>query len=208
MPEPLPIHNKFFPDVYRYAFLMTGSVATATEVLRSAVEGASRGASDEDAKPGYAKRWLFAKARELCRHPHLLRTTAPGTAGQSPTGSAQPAGSDGSDAAMDEDPTLSSVPSVPGETALPVMPAADDAANAPHRLAAFLALLPEKERSALVMFYLYRFNLAEMAEILDIKPGELGPLLNRARASLQQHKLEHTGLLVQPSDLPAEFAAE
>ena len=43
MPESPPIYSPFLPDVYRYAFLMTGSAATATEVLRSTVESASRG---------------------------------------------------------------------------------------------------------------------------------------------------------------------
>ncbi len=187
MPEPLPIHNKFLPDVYRYAFLMTGSVATATEVLRSAVEGASRGLSDEDRKPGYAKRWLFAKARELCRHPHLLRAVAPLAAAP----------------AAERTEAVDGAAAATGEAELPTVPGANDAANVPNRLAAFFALLPEKERSALILFYLFRFNLAEMAEILEIKVTELGLLLKEARASLQQHKVEYTSLLAQHSDLPA-----
>ena len=47
----------------------------------------------------------------------------------------------------------SSFPAPPAdETPLPTVPAVDDASNAPNRLAAFFALLPEKERSALICF--------------------------------------------------------
>lgn len=169
MPELSPIYTPFLPDVYRYAFLMTGSAATATEVLRSTVDLASRGFGDHDRRPGRGKNWLFAKARDLCRQPQLPRPAA--------------------------------IPVVPSSTAddqpLPAVPAADDAANAPNRLAAFFAILPEVERSAMVLFYLYLFNPAELAEVLEIKPADLGALLGDARALLQQHKVQWAALLVQ-----------
>jgi DNA-directed RNA polymerase specialized sigma24 family protein len=196
MPESPPNHSSFFPDVYRYAFLMTGSAATATEVLRSTVDSASRGLRDDDAKSGRAKRWLFAKAREFCRHPQLLRPIVP-TAVTSP-GSAAAVSAVASTGGTNG----TSHPLSPEETPLPTVPAVDDASNAPNRLAAYFALLPEQERSALILFYLYLFEPAELAEVLEIKAGELGHLLSEARTLLQQHKVECAGLLAQAFAAP------
>ena len=47
--------------------------------------------------------------------------------------------------------------------------------------------LPEDERGALILFYLFLFDPAELAELLEIKPAELGPLLLRGRTLLQRH---------------------
>ena len=46
--------------------------------------------------------------------------------------------------------------------------------------------LPEAERSALILFYLYLFNPAELAEVLDVKAAELATLLSQGRAQLQR----------------------
>lgn len=196
MPEPPPIHSQFLPDVYRYAFLMTGSTATASEVLRSTIESASRGLSDDDRKPRRAKRWIFAKAREFCRRPQLLRPVAPAfpIAASSPETAGTPLPTSTPDGIS---------PSAAVEAALlPTVPAADDAANAPNRLAALFALLPEQERSALILFYLYLFDPAELAEVLEIKASALGPLLKEARDLLQQHKVEYAHLLAQSVPTP------
>ena len=199
MPESPPIQSQFLPDVYRYAFLMTGSAATATEVLRSTVDSASRGLQDDDGKSGRAKRWLFARAREFCRHPQLLRPIAPTV--MTPATAAPKATDAVASTAGASEAALPPVPA-PEETLLPTVPAVDDASNAPKRLAAYFALLPEEERSALILFYLYLFDPAELAEVLEVKVGELGRLLNEARALLQQHKVECAGLLAQAGAVP------
>ena len=51
----------------------------------------------------------------------------------------------------------------------------------PAELAARFARVPEAERSALILFYLYLFDPAELAEVLEIPAAELAPLLSRGR---------------------------
>ena len=52
------------------------------------------------------------------------------------------------------------------------------------RLAKRFAVLPPAERGALILFYLYLFDPAELAEVLEISPDELAPTLIRGRALL------------------------
>ncbi len=55
---------------------------------------------------------------------------------------------------------------------------------APEGTAAAFAALPEPERAALALFYVGPFRRLELAETLGVRPDELGPLLQRARALL------------------------
>ena len=64
-PEAAPC-KEHLPDVYRFAFLMTGSVDAATEVLRRTVERAARWGIGDLRDPRRVKRWLFAEARLHC----------------------------------------------------------------------------------------------------------------------------------------------
>ncbi len=184
MPDPSPVYSQFLPDVYRYAFLVTGSAATATEVLRSTVESASRGLAADARKPGRSKCWLFATAREYCAHPQVLRSPD----AEAPSQTADPAEGTAGDLSEEAAP-------------LPTVPGMDDAANAPYRLAAFFAVLPERERSALILFYLFLFDPPELAEVLGIKPAELGPLLHGARSMLQQHRGQSANLFADAAAL-------
>ena len=68
----------------------------------------------------------------------------------------------------------------------PEAPATDVAADSPERLATQFARLPEAERSALILFYLYLFDPLELAEVLEIPLAKLGPLLTRGRELLGQ----------------------
>ncbi len=52
------------------------------------------------------------------------------------------------------------------------------------RLAERFAVLPLAERGALILFYLYLFDPAELAEVLEIPAAELAPTLTRGRALL------------------------
>ena len=64
-------------------------------------------------------------------------------------------------------------------------PASADPAEDPvRRLPALFGHLPEPERSALALFYLYVFLPDELAEVLEVKPPVLTELLNRGRALL------------------------
>ena len=72
---------------------------------------------------------------------------------------------------------LATDPSVPPETEA-------GNAGAPPPLAARFSSVPTAERSALVLFYLYLFDPAELAEVLEIPPAELAPLLTRGRTLL------------------------
>ncbi len=54
----------------------------------------------------------------------------------------------------------------------------------PRATGARFADLPEDERGALILFYLFLFDPAELAEVLEIPPAELAPLLLRGRALL------------------------
>ncbi len=52
------------------------------------------------------------------------------------------------------------------------------------RLARRFGTLPAAERGALILFYLYLFDPAELAEVLEIPAAELAPTLTRGRALL------------------------
>ena len=151
-PEPLT-YREYLPALYRFAYLMTGTVPTAAEVLRLTVEQAERGDLSDVRDPRRVKRWLFARARTLCARPLVLPEALPGAAPPD------------------------------GTPALPEL--ADDPGR---QLIALFAPLPEAERSALTLFYLYLFTPAELAEVLDVKAAELSTLLNRGRASLQRQR--------------------
>lgn len=142
-PETLT-YGEHLPALYRYAFLMTGSVPSAAEVLRLTVEQAERGDLSDVRDPRRVKRWLFARARNLCAKPLPLPD------------------------ALD----------LPG-----VRTASDDPTR---QLVAVFAALPESERSALILFYLYVFDAAGLAEVLDVKITDLAALLSRGRTSLQR----------------------
>ena len=151
-PEPLT-YREYLPALYRFAYLMTGTVPAAAEVLRLTVEQAERGDLSDVRDPRRVKRWLFARARTLCGRPLALPEALPGAAAP--------------------DGTLAS-PEV-----------TDDPGR---QLIALFAPLPEAERSALALFYLYLFTPAELAEVLDVKAAELSTLLNRGRALLQRQR--------------------
>lgn len=139
------------PDIYRFAFLMTGCTAKASQVLQASVERASRGLREiRDAKR--ARRWLFSQARADC-----------GT-------------------------VRGPVPKVPVSPDAAPEPAEPLDSPAPEIAGAFAAL-PEQERCALVLFYLYLFSPQELAEVLEIKPRALPELLIRGRAMLHQHDM-------------------
>ena len=66
------------------------------------------------------------------------------------------------------------------------MPTADAAGDSSLQLALLFGSLPEAERAALILFYLYLFTPNELAEIMEVKPDDLGTLLTRGRALLQK----------------------
>ena len=70
-PEKLT-YGEHLPALYRFAFLMTGSVPAAAETLRLTVEQAERGDLSDVRDPRRVKRWLFARARSLCGRPLAL----------------------------------------------------------------------------------------------------------------------------------------
>lgn len=55
-----------------------------------------------------------------------------------------------------------------------------------HHLPLLFARLPEPERCALALFYLYVFAPDELAEALDVKPAALAELLTRGRSLLSK----------------------
>ena len=65
---------------------------------------------------------------------------------------------------------------------------ADLADGSARALTALFAALPEAERSAAVLFYLYLFTPAELAEVLEVKAAELASLLARGRTELQRQR--------------------
>jgi DNA-directed RNA polymerase specialized sigma24 family protein len=86
------------------------------------------------------------------------------------------------------------VPRMPGahdapaaEADLPDFPASG-VSPAPEIAGAF-AGLPEPERCALALFYLYLFSPLELAEVLEIKPRALPEVLIRGRAMLRQQDM-------------------
>ncbi len=158
--------KEHLPDVYRFAFLMTGSGDAAAEVLRRTVERAARGGVDNLRDPRRAKRWLFAEARHHCGGP-----LSPGPLPPVPT-DANGHGSQVPDAA-------GRLP--PAGLTPPARGVADPSAGT---LAGAFHALPERERSALILFYLYLFDPADLAETLELSPDTLGPILVRARVLL------------------------
>ena len=152
--------KEHLPDVYRFAFLMTGNGDAAAEVLRRTVERAMRGGIGDLRDARRAKRWLFAEARAHCGDPL--------PAGPLPL---VPGGPDNGDGGL--------LPVPAQDHAAPV--SADSPAG---ELAAAFGALPERERSALILFYLYLFDPAELAETLELKPDTLGPVLAHGRALL------------------------
>ena len=175
-PDSLP-YGKYLPDVYRFAFLMTGHAGIAADVLRHTVGRATRGGLNDIRNPLHAKRWLFAEARTLCAHP-----PPPATArGDVP---AMPVPS-GTDAATPGEPVPNAP--VPSHTLSNVDVPAVAVGDPPRQLAILFADLPEIERSALILFYLFLFDPGELSELLEIAPAELGPLLLRGRTLLQRH---------------------
>lgn len=57
---------EYWPDAYRFAFLMTGSAAAAETAIQSVVPGASK-RLPQMRDPRQAKRWLFSNVLEVCR---------------------------------------------------------------------------------------------------------------------------------------------
>ncbi len=180
-------YGKYLPDVYRFAFLMTGNADTAADVLRHTVRQAARGCLHDIRDPLRAKRWLFAEARTLCAHPP---PTVP--RGDVPLGSV-PGSTDPGEPAASPAPLAA----VPAED----VPAATD--DPPRQLALLFAGLAEDERTALILFYLFLFDPAELAELLEIKPADLGPLLLRGRTELQRDGVRYENLFTA-ADASAE----
>jgi DNA-directed RNA polymerase specialized sigma24 family protein len=165
--QPLP-YAELMPEIYRFAFLMTGSADLAAEVLRVGVERAARTLRQiKDA--GRAKRWLFSQARLDCAAATTVRTDEPGTA----FGTEAPA--------------------------RPEAPVPATFNDHPRQLALVFAVLPEPERCALALFYLYILTAEELGEVMDLKPRDLGTLLNRGRALLQRNRILSSDLLANPA---------
>lgn len=55
----------------------------------------------------------------------------------------------------------------------------------PEQLALWISAAPEPQRSALALFYLDEFNLAELLALLEIKAGELSALVCSGRRQFQ-----------------------
>ena len=55
-------------------------------------------------------------------------------------------------------------------------------------LAGLFATLPEPERCAMSLFYLYLFEPSELCEVLEVKPRDLGPLLLRGRQLIERQR--------------------
>ena len=163
MPDPLP-YRDHLPAVYRFAFLMTGSAAAAAEVLQDTVEEAEREGLGDLRNPWQVRRWLFTHARAACRRPHTV-------AGPVPTSSEHEA------------------PFLPASDAGASVPTLDATGDSSEQLALLFGTLPEAERGAAILFYLYLFTPAELAEVLEIKPDDLGTLLSRSRTLLQRQKV-------------------
>ena len=95
-------------------------------------------------------------------------------------------------------PLSSAPPSCPPEGPVPAV-----FNDQPRQLALVFAVLPEPERCALALFYLYLFTPAELAEIMDLKLWDLGALMNRGRAILQRNRILCGDLLANPAAQPA-----
>ncbi len=142
---------------------MTGSTASAAEILRNTVEEAAREGLGDLRNPGQVRRWLFTHARSACRRPHTTAAPVP---------------TPGDEAAF--------LPAPDTSASVPTMEATSDSSQ---QLALLFGGLPEAERTATILFYLYLFTPAELAEVLEIKPDDLGTLLTRGRALLQRQKV-------------------
>lgn len=140
---------------------MTGSPAAAAEVLQHTVEEAEREGLGDLRNPWQVRRWIFAHARASCRRPHTV---------------AGPVSIPGDEASFLPAPDAS-------------VPTLDPAGDSSQQLALLFGGLPEAERGAAVLFYLYLFTPAELAEVLEIKLDDLGTLLSRSRALLQRQKV-------------------
>jgi len=55
----------------------------------------------------------------------------------------------------------------------------------PDQLAVWISAAPEPQRSALALFYLDEFSLAEILAVLEIKAGEFSDLISSARRQFQ-----------------------
>ncbi len=152
-------YRDHLPAVYRFAFLMTGNAAAAAVVLQNTVEEAEREGLSDLRNPRQVRRWIFTHARASCRRPHTV-------AGPVPT--------PGDEASF-----------LPGAS----VPTLDAASDSSQQLALLFGTLPEAERGAAILFYLYLFTPAELAEVLEIKPDDLGTLLTRGRTLLQRQKV-------------------
>ncbi len=141
---------------------MTGSPAAAAEVLQHTVEEAEREGLGDLRNPWQVRRWIFTHARASCRRPHTVAGPVP-----------PPPGGEAS--------------FLPAPDAS--VPALDPAGDSSQQLALLFGSLPEAERGAAILFYLYLFTPAELAEVLEIKPDDLGTLLSRGRALLQRQKV-------------------
>jgi DNA-directed RNA polymerase specialized sigma24 family protein len=135
---------EYWPEVYRFAFLMTGNAVAARKAAARAIEQAA-GRIGQIRDQRQARCWLFAQARDCC-------------SGQPPSAMVTPSAGE----AAPDDPSL--------------------------QTAKLFALLPEQERCALALFYLYLFEPEEIADLMEIKPAALGPLLRRAREMLLRHR--------------------
>lgn len=160
-------YGDHLPAVYRFAFLMTGNAAAAAEVLQHTVEEAELEGLGDLRNPQQVRRWIFTHARAFCRRPHTVAGPAPASASTT--------------AADDEAPFLAA-----SDASVPTVDAASDSSQ---QLALLFGALPEVERGAAILFYLYIFTPAELAEVLEIKPDDLGTLLTRSRALLQRQRL-------------------
>jgi DNA-directed RNA polymerase specialized sigma24 family protein len=166
--ETLP-YAELMPDIYRFAFLMTGSADVAAEVLRIGVERSARTLRKiRDA--GRARRWLFSQARLDCSAATLH--------GSEPC-------------PFTDDPAH-----CPPEARVPA-----NFNDHPRQLALVFAVLPEPERCALSLFYLYVLTPCELAEVMELKPRDLGVLLARGRALLQRNRILSSDLLANPAPL-------
>jgi DNA-directed RNA polymerase specialized sigma24 family protein len=78
----------------------------------------------------------------------------------------------------------------PESTGMPEEPISPDAAARvaqldPDQLAAWIAIAPEPQRSALAFFYLNEFSHREMQNLLDLKMNELASLISHGRSRFQ-----------------------
>ena len=225
-PEAVPC-KEHLPEVYRFAFLMTGSAEAATEVLRRTVERAARGGIGDLRDPRRVRRWLFSEARQHCGGPLTAAPLPPvpdtvahgneghgGANGQHGSNGAGGAhGTNGASAVhadgppgrvpLPDNPPLPLVP----DAAVPTGPDGASAWSAQHLATAFTAL-PERERCALVLFYLQLFSPADLAEALELRPDALGPVLLQGRHLLKRQFQIHQHTVERPAALtPTAVAA-